>query len=130
MARQPSTPRPTDAELRILAVLWERGPSTVREVHQAMGDAHGVGSTTVLKLMQIMTDKGLIVRDRRQRPQVYTAARSEEETQQQMVGGLRERAFGGSTAKLIQRALSSKPVSDEELSEIRALLDEIEGGRR
>lgn len=122
-------PRPTDAELRILAVLWARGPSTVREVHQAIGE-NEVGSTTVLKLMQIMTDKGLVARDRRQRPQVYTAKRSEEDTQQQMVGGLRDRAFGGSTAKLIQRALSNEAVSPEELSEIRALLDEIEGGRR
>ena len=74
------TPRPTDAELRILAVLWARGPSTVREVHQAFGGEHEVGSTTVLKLMQIMTDKGLISRDRRRRPQVYTARRTEEET--------------------------------------------------
>ena len=125
----PRTPRPTDAELRILRVLWTRGPSTVREVHRAIGE-NEVGSTTVLKLMQIMTDKGLVTRDRKQRPQVYTARRSQEETQQQMVGGLLERAFGGSTKQLIQRALSNKTVSAEELAEIRALLDEIEGGRR
>ena len=106
-------PKPTDAELRILTALWAHGPSTVRAVHERLSESQDVGYTTVLKLLQIMTEKGLVKRDTRKRPQVYAARRSEEATQRQMVGGLLDRAFGGSTAKLIQRALSERAVSKD-----------------
>ncbi len=124
-----STPQPTPAELQILRVLWERGPSTVREVHEALDRSAPVGYTTVLKLLQIMTDKRLVSRDESQRAHVYEARYTEEATQRQLVGDLLERAFGGSTAKLVVRALSERPASHEELGEIRALLDRLESDR-
>ena len=119
-------PRPTDAELAILRVLWERGPSTVREVHEVLNkDEQGSGYTTVLKLMQLMAQKGLLLRDESQRSHVYRAASAETQTQGRLVGDLMERAFAGSAAQLVQRALSVKRSSPEELAEIRALLDEL-----
>jgi predicted transcriptional regulator len=117
-------PRPTDAELAILRVLWARGPSTVREVHEALGD--GSGYTTVLKLMQIMTEKGLVVRDESQRAHVYSARATQQKTQRQLVTDLVDRAFGGSPAQLAMQALSSKKTSPEELAELRRLLDSLE----
>jgi predicted transcriptional regulator len=120
-------PRPTDAELAILNVLWDRGPSTVREVHEAIAEHHGTGYTTVLKLMQIMTDKGLVVRDESQRAHVYAARHSEERTQRQLLSDLAERAFGGSPARLVMRALSGRKATAEEIHEIRELLDKLEG---
>lgn len=119
-------PRPTDAELAILRVLWERGPSTVRDVTDALQAARGTGYTTALKLMQIMTDKGLVRRDDSKRTHVYVAVAPAEETQQQLVGDLLERAFGGSAQQLVLQALSSKKASRAELAEIRKLLDEME----
>lgn len=119
-------PRPTDAELAILRVLWERGPSTVREVHEALSHTHDSGYTTVLKLMQIMTDKGLVDRDESQRAHVYTSRHGEQRTQRQLLGDLIERAFGGSPAKLVMQALSSSKASAEDLSAIRNLLDQME----
>ena len=116
--------RPTDAELAILRVLWSRGPSTVREVLEA-ADHPSQGYTTILKLLQIMTDKGLVLRDVRQRTHVYRAARSEEQTQRQLVGDLLERAFGGSAKQLIVRALAAKRSSPEELREIRKLINDM-----
>jgi BlaI family transcriptional regulator, penicillinase repressor len=121
------TPRPTDAELAILSVLWLRGPSTVREVHDALSATQDTGYTTVLKLMQIMTDKGLVVRDESQRAHVYAARNSEQRTQRQLLGDLVQRAFGGSPAKLVMQALSSARASADELVAIRQLLDRIEG---
>lgn len=122
-------PRPTDAELGILRVLWERGPSTVREVHEVLtrDDPEGTGYTTVLKLMQIMTDKGLVERDESQRAHVYRAYATEQRTQRQLVADLVERAFGGSPAKLAMQALSTRKTSPEELAELRRLLDTLEG---
>lgn len=122
-------PRPTDAELAILRVLWERGASTVREVHEALSPTQATGYTTVLKLMQIMTDKGLVTRDESQRAHVYVASHSEQRMQRHIVADLVERAFGGSAAKLVMQALSGRKASAAELSEIRELLDRLEGDR-
>ena len=120
-------PRPTDAELAILRVLWERGPSTVREVHDEISRSNDTGYTTVLKLLQIMTDKGLVVRDESQRAHVYATRESEQRTQRQLVGDLIDRAFGGSPAKLVMQALSATRASAEELTQIRAMLEKMEG---
>jgi predicted transcriptional regulator len=131
MARPVAT-RPTDAELAILRVLWERGPSTVRDVHQALhgGRNGGAAYTTTLKLMQIMAEKGLARRDESARSHVYHAAAPREKTLRQLVGDLVERAFDGSAGQLVLHALSSKRASREELAQIRKLLDEYEGGSR
>ena len=123
-----ATPRPTDAELAILSVLWQRGPSTVRDVQQVLSASQGSGYTTVLKLLQIMTEKGLVVRDESQRAHVYAAKQSERRTQRQLMGDLVDRAFGGSSAKLVLHALSERAATSEELRDIRALLDRIEKG--
>lgn len=120
-------PRPTDAELAILNVLWERGPSTVRDVHEALSTSQDTGYTTVLKLMQIMTEKGLVVRDESQRAHVYSARHSEQRTQRQLLADLADRAFGGSPAKLVMQALSGKSATPDELNAIRELLDKLEG---
>lgn len=120
-------PRPTDAELAILSVLWDRGPSTVRDVHEVLAERQPTGYTTVLKLMQIMTEKGLVVRDESQRAHVYEARYSEQRTQRQLLSDLAERAFGGSAAKLVMQALSGRKATPGELNEIRELLDRLEG---
>jgi predicted transcriptional regulator len=125
MARK-AVPRPTDSELEILSVLWERGPSTVREVYEAINKSKLTGYTTVLKLMQIMTGKGLVQRDEGQRAHVYEARLEQGETQRQLVGHLLDRAFDGSAAKLLLHVLSDKKASAEDLSEIRELLDKFE----
>ena len=122
-----SLPRPTDAELAILSVLWERGPSTVRDVHDALSGTQATGYTTVLKLMQIMTEKGLVVRDESQRAHIYEARSSEQKTQRQLLTDLVERAFGGSPAKLVMQALSDRRTSTDDLNAIRDLLDRLEG---
>jgi BlaI family penicillinase repressor len=119
-------PLPTDAELAILTVLWRRGPSTVRDVFEALREDAGTGYTTVLKLLQIMMQKGLVKRDESQRSHVYRAAATEEQTQKRLVGELLDKAFGGSSPQLVMRALSLKPASREELAAIRALLDEAD----
>jgi BlaI family transcriptional regulator, penicillinase repressor len=122
MTRTPQ--RPTEAELAILRVLWERGPSTVRQVHELLAEHRETGYTTTLKLMQIMADKGLVSRDESSRTHVYAARASQESTQRQLVNDLVDRAFGGSAAELVLRALSSHRASDDELREIRKLIDE------
>ena len=119
--------RPTDAELAILRTLWELGPSTVREVHDALSRTHDTGYTTVLKLLQIMTDKGLVVRDESQRAHVYATRHSEQRTQRQLIGDLMDRAFGGSPAKLVMQALSGTKATAEDLAAIREMLERIEG---
>jgi predicted transcriptional regulator len=125
------TPLPTDAELAILTVLWQRGPSTVREVHEAL--SQDTGYTTILKLMQIMAQKGLVGRDESQRSHVYRALGGEADTQRRLLKDLADRAFAGSTAKLVMRALATKPSSKAELAEIRELIDQLavepKGGR-
>ena len=117
-------PRPTDAELEILRVLWERGPCTVRQVHELLAAARDTGYTTTLKLMQIMADKGLVTRDESSRTHIYAARASQETTQRQLVNDLVQRAFGGSAAELVLRALATHKTSDKELQEIRQLIDE------
>lgn len=126
MAR-PAVPKPTEAELAILRVLWAGGPSTVRQVHEQLAGARDVGYTTVLKLLQIMAEKGLVRREEQGRAHLYRAARSEQHTQRQLLDDLLERAFGGSAATLVLQALSSRRASAGELAEIRRLLDRKEG---
>lgn len=120
-------PRPTQAELALLRVLWEGGPSTVRQVWERLDSDDRPGYTTVLKFFQIMTTKGLVERDDSRRAHVYRARLSQDQTQSQLVEDLTDRAFKGSTARLVMRALSSRPASREELAEIRRLLDSLEG---
>jgi predicted transcriptional regulator len=121
-------PLPTDAELDILAVLWRLGPSTVREVHEALGKDSGY--TTALKQMQVMTEKGLLVRSERYRSHVYEAAAPREQTQEQIAGDMLKRAFGGSAKNLMLGALRAQPASDEDLAEIRGLLNEFRKRRK
>src|ERR1700753_3755336 len=123
-------PKPTDAELEILTVLWSRGPSTVREVHEIIAKRKPTQYTTVLKMLQIMAEKGLATRDEEQRAHVYQAASPRESTQKQLAGDLLQRAFGVSPARLMQGALSAKKTSKTELAELRKLLDEYEKGAR
>ena len=124
MSKSPATPRPTDAELAILRVLWQRGASTVRQVHDELLRVRPTVYTTALKLLQIMTEKGLVRRDETDRTHVYYARNSEEHTQRQLVRDLLDRAFGGSSSKLVLQALNAKRASSEELSEIRKLIDD------
>ena len=120
--------KPTDAEVAILRVLWARGPSTVREVAEAMGRENAY--TTILKLLQIMTDKGLVRRDESERTHVYKATATEDQTKRQLVAELVDKVFEGSPAKLVMQALSAGKASPEEIAEIRRLLDAHRGGRR
>ena len=122
-----STPLPTGAELDILAVLWRKGPSTVREVFEALGKHSGY--TTTLKQMQLMAEKGLLVRNERFRSHVYEARTPKEQTQRQIAGDLLKRAFDGSAKSLVLGALSAQPASGEDLAEIRRMLDQFEKRR-
>ena len=117
------TPKPTDAELGILNVLWRQGASTVKEVHEAMGEQ--TGYTTILKLLQIMTEKGLVTRNESQRAHVYQAKHSETATQRLLLTGLLNKAFSGSTSQLVMQALSSKRASPQELAEIKQLIEQL-----
>ena len=127
-------PRPTDLELSILRVLWRHGHGTVREILKSFngerGAAMAAGYTTVLKMLQIMNEKGLVERDDTQRPQVYRPRLSQQETQRQLVSDLLERAFGGSAKQLVIQALATKAASEEELAEIEQLMDRLEGGEK
>jgi predicted transcriptional regulator len=125
-----SPPRPTPAELEILRVLWQHGPSTVREIQARLEEERPTGYTTALKLLQIMTDKGLVRRDESARAHVYAATAPEAATQKQLVRDLVDRAFGGSASRLVMHALSARKSTREELDEIRELLDRLEGGAR
>lgn len=125
MARRASN-RPTDAELEILTVLWERGPSTVREVFREISAVRETGYTSVLKVMQIMTDKGTLVRDESVRPQIFSVSQARSKTQKQLVADLLERAFGGAPGNLVLAALSSKETTPEERKKIQELLDKHE----
>ena len=122
MSRSPA-PKPTDAELAILRILWDRGPSTVRQVHDILANERTAAYTTALKLLQIMTEKGLVERDERDRTHIYRARLSEEVTQRQLVRDLLDRAFGGSSSKLVMQALATKRASAEELRDIRKAID-------
>jgi BlaI family penicillinase repressor len=119
--------RPTTAELEILGVLWEHGPRSVREILHILNETKTTGYTTVLKLLQIMTEKGLVNRDETQRPQIYRARYAREHTQRQLLHDLVQRAFGGSVKVLVLQALASRKSSPEELEEIEKLLDRMEG---
>lgn len=123
MMSRAAAPKPTDAELAILRILWERGPSTVRQVHEILATDRPAAYTTALKLLQIMTEKGLVERDERDRTHIYRARLSEEVTQRQLVRDLLERAFGGSSTKLVMQALATKRASAEELRDIRKAID-------
>ena len=122
--------KPTDTELEILRVLWEHGPCTVRQVHEYLPGRPSRGYTTVLKLLQIMSDKNLVRRDERQRAHVYKAAVSAERIQGNLLKDLLHKAFDNSSYKLIMQALAARPASGRELAEIRRLLDEIEGASK
>lgn len=126
MSSQPNPPRPTDAELEILTVLWDRGASTVRDVHEAIAQRKPTQYTTVLKLLQIMAEKRLVRRDETQRAHIYEAAQPQEWTQRQLAGDLLQRAFNGSAKGLLLGALSSRRASAGELAELRRFLDEYE----
>jgi BlaI family penicillinase repressor len=117
------TPRPTDAELAILRVLWQLGPSTVRQVHDVLMRDRPTAYTTALKLLQIMTEKGLVRRDESERTHIYQSRLTEEQTQRQLIRDLMDRAFGGSSSKLVMQALASKRASTDELTEIRRMLE-------
>jgi len=123
-------PKPTDAELEILTVLWSRGPSTVRDVHEVVALRKPAQYTTVLKQLQVMAEKGLVLRDESQRSHVYAPARPREWTQRQLAGDLLHRAFDGSARGLLLGALSARKASRKELAELRRLLDEYQKGMR
>jgi len=125
-----SIKRPTDAELTILQVLWDRSPSTVREVYKVLNIGKNVGYTTVLKLMQIMTDKGLVERDESCRPQLYRACLPREQTERLLIKDLVDRAFGGSAKRLVMQALGAKKASPSELAQIEKLLNKLERGEK
>lgn len=125
--RKSQPPKPTSTELEILRVLWKRGPSTVREVHDVLSRTKPTGYTTVLKLLQIMTAKGSVTRNEDARAHVYAARQPEENTKRQLVGDLLQRAFSGSASQLMMHALAGKKTSAEEIEEIRRMLDEYEG---
>jgi predicted transcriptional regulator len=121
--KQPATPLPTDAEIDILAVLWRMGPATVREVHEALGKDSGY--TTTLKQMQLMMEKGLLIRSERFRSHVYEPGIPQEQTQKQIAADLLKRAFNGSAKNLLLGALSAQPASSDELAEIRKMIDKF-----
>lgn len=122
--------RPTELELTILRVLWDAGPSSVRQVTRILNQTRRTGYTTVLKMFQIMHEKGLVARDESQRPQIYRPQYSREQTQRQLLRDLADRAFGGSTRALVMQALSTKKSTPEDLEAIEKLLDRIEGGAK
>lgn len=124
MQMEPPPPRPTDAELEVLTVLWSLGPATVRQVYDRISQRRPVQYSTVLKFMQIMAEKGLVTRDEDQRAHIYSASRPREWTQQQLAGDLLERAFSGSASALLVGALSSRKADAAELAELRKLLDD------
>lgn len=121
--------RPTDSELEILNVLWRRGPCSVRDVHVELNEKRTTGYTTVLKLMQIMADKGLVTRDESSRAHIYAACPTQSDTQKTLIGDLVDKAFGGSVHQLTLHALGNAKSTPEEIAEIRRLLDSLEDER-
>ncbi|MBI1757149.1 MAG: BlaI/MecI/CopY family transcriptional regulator [Fimbriimonas ginsengisoli] len=126
MRKQTRHANPTNAELEILRVLWQRGPSTVREVHDALASSRDTGYTTVLKLLQIMAEKGLVRRDESERAHVYRPAESQASSQRTLVGDMLDKVFGGSAEQLVMHALAARPTTPEELAAIRRMIDELE----
>jgi predicted transcriptional regulator len=129
MSASPAS-KPTPTELEILRVLWDRGPSTVREVHETLFSAREIGYTTVLKIMQIMTAKGMVRRNEESRAHVYQACQPAEKTKQQLVSDLLHRAFADSASQLMMHALAGKKTSEREIEEIRRMLDQYEERRK
>jgi predicted transcriptional regulator len=123
----PPVTRPTDAELAILRVLWDRGPSTVRQVFEVLSAEKDLGYTTVLKMLQIMNEKGLVHRDITDRVHTFSTTQTQTQTQRNMLDDLLDKAFGGSSTSLVMQALASRKASPKELAEIRKLLDQTEG---
>jgi predicted transcriptional regulator len=123
-------PKPTKLELSILRVLWDKGTASVREVHNTLNETRETGYTTVLKMMQLMTEKGMVERDETVRPQIYRAKQSPEKTQRQLVADLIQRAFGGSMKALVMQAVATKKSSREDMEAIEKLLDRFEGGSK
>jgi BlaI family penicillinase repressor len=117
-------PRPTEGELELLSILWERGPSTVRDLHQEVSSKRALGYTSVLKLLQIMTEKGLVEREEAGKAHIYRAAAARHVTQDQLVRDISERLFSGSAAQLAMHALAMEPVNDRELEELRNLIEQ------
>ncbi len=128
MARRPGI-GPTEAELEILQVLWNRGPSTVRQINRAINGIRKTGYTTTLKLMQIMLSKGLLQRDESERPQVYEATLSKDKAERRLVGDLLERVFEGSASQFVQQVLAAKNASPEEMTAIRRILRDFGKGK-
>jgi predicted transcriptional regulator len=124
MRTDPQLPRPTEAELELLNILWEKGPATVRDLHQAVSVKRAIGYTSVLKLLQIMTDKGLVEREESGKAHIYRPVGTQQDTQSRLVRDISERVFAGSAAALAIHALSTQPVSDQELEELRRLIEQ------
>jgi BlaI family penicillinase repressor len=124
--RPPASPLPTSSELEILQVIWQQGPTTVREVYRTLAKDRAIGYSTVLKFMQIMTEKGTLVRDERVRPQLYRAAAPQSRTQRHIIRDLVARAFGGSSVSLVVQALADRKATPAERAEIRKLLDTLD----
>jgi len=125
MAQENPTVKPTQAELTLLNVLWKMGPATVRQVHDVVSQTQKTGYTTVLKILQIMHEKSLVIRDESNRAHVYAAANSETQTQSSLIKDLISKAFGGSTSKLVMRAIDDS-TSEQEINDIRQLLNSLE----
>lgn len=125
MANEKATLKPTEAELTLLNILWKVGPATVRQIHDLVNEKQKTGYTTVLKILQIMHEKALVIRDESSRAHVYSAANTETQTQSSLIQDLISKAFGGSTSKLVMRAIDSS-TSQEEINDIRQLLNDIE----
>jgi len=124
------TPKPTKLELSILRVLWDKGSASVREVQNTLNETKETGYTTVLKMMQLMTEKGMVERDENVRPQIYRARHSQEKTQRQILTDLMQRAFGGSMKALVMQAVATRRSSPEDMEAIEKLLDRFEGGSK
>jgi predicted transcriptional regulator len=128
MPRRRST-TPTEGELEILAVLWEHGPATVRRMYNILKDRRGTGYSTTLRMVQVMTEKGLILKDDSVRPQLYTAAAPREQTQLRLVDHLIQSGFGGSAMSLVLRAAAARRITSEDLSQIKRMVEKAKGGR-
>ena len=122
-------PKPTDSELTILQELWQRGPSTVKVIHEALSSTRDIGYTTALKLMQIMHEKGLLTREREGKTHIYQPAVSQEKVQKQLLNKLMDTAFEGSAMKLIMQALGNESTSADELTQIKSFIEKLEGGQ-
>ncbi|MBE0537844.1 MAG: BlaI/MecI/CopY family transcriptional regulator [Phycisphaerae bacterium] len=129
MARKASS-QPTEVELEILNVLWELGPSTVNQIHEVLKKHREPGLSTTLKMVQVMTEKGLLIKDDQQRPQIFRPAMSQTRAQAGLVDDLMQRAFGGAVDRLVMAALESKKVSSKDLQQIKKLIADFEGERK